>query len=52
MKYLKKFNSHAEYAEYMVGDPIYPNVSYCEAEDDVHITPLPASSNSRDDNSL
>ena len=40
MKYLKKFNTHSEYEAYVNSDEyITPNVSLCEQEDEVHITP-------------
>ena len=40
MKYLKKFETHAEYEEYVTGGTmVKPNVSYCEDFDDVHYNP-------------
>ena len=39
MKYLKKFNNHTEYTEYMEDSPLLPNVSYCVTQDEVHFTP-------------
>ena len=40
MKYLKKFNLHAEYLTYINSDnKILPNVSYCEDFEDIHYNP-------------
>ena len=40
MKYLKKFETHEDYEEYLTGGTIVkPNVSYCEDFDDVHYNP-------------
>lgn len=36
MKYLKKFNNHTDYTEYMSDSPLLPNVSYCVTQDEVH----------------
>lgn len=41
MKYLKKFNNHTEYTEYMEDSPLLPNVSLCVQQDEVHFTPEP-----------
>ena len=41
MKYLKKFNNHTDYTEYMSDNPLLPNVSYCVQQDEVHFTPEP-----------
>ena len=39
-KYIKLFNTHAEYETYINGsDKILPNVSYCEDNDEVHFNP-------------
>lgn len=38
MKYLKLFNDHSGYTEYIEGDVIKPNVSHCIQEDEVHYT--------------
>lgn len=39
-KYLKKFDTHAEYNTYINGqDKILPNVSYCVDNNDVHYNP-------------
>ena len=39
-KYLKLFETHAEYQTYINGqDSILPNVSYCEDNNDVHYNP-------------
>ena len=39
-KYLKLFDTHAEYQTYISGqDAILPNVSYCEDNNDVHYNP-------------
>lgn len=39
-KYIKLFETHAEYAAYIGGsDKILPNVSYCEDNNDVHYNP-------------
>ena len=35
MKYLRKFNTHSEYAE-EEKELIVPNVSYCDSEEDIH----------------
>ena len=40
MKYLKKFETHEDYEEYVTGGTmVKPNVSYCEDFDDVHYNP-------------
>lgn len=40
MKYLKLFETHAEYSIYINGqDTILPNVSYCEDNNEVHYNP-------------
>lgn len=36
MKYLKLFNEHSGYTEYIEGDIAKPNVSHCILEDEVH----------------
>jgi len=36
MKYLKLFNDHSGYTEYIEGDVVKPNVSHCILEDEVH----------------
>lgn len=41
MKYIKKFNSQAEYLAYMNGSPAYPNVSYIREVDEVMYTKSP-----------
>lgn len=39
-KYIKKFDTHAEYSTYINSqDKILPNVSYCEDNNEVHYTP-------------
>ena len=40
-KYLKLFETHAEYEQYVSGDFEKPNVSHCEDQDDVHYNPMP-----------
>ena len=41
MKYIRKFDTHAEYSTYINGqDKILPNVSYCEDNNEVHYNPL------------
>ena len=40
-KYLKLFETHAEYEQYVSGDFEKPNVSHCVQEDDVHYNPMP-----------
>ena len=35
-KYLKKFDNHADYLSYMGGEPLFPNVSFCEGGDEMH----------------
>lgn len=40
MKYIKKFENHSDYEEYIVSeDAIKPNVSYCVDNKDVHYNP-------------
>ena len=39
MKYLKLFDNHSGYTEYMSGEAILPNVSHCILEDEVHYNP-------------
>ena len=40
-KFIKKFNTHAQYAAYINGqDAILPNVSYCVDNNDVHYNPI------------
>ena len=39
MKYIKLFNEHPEYQEYISGNADLPNVSYCIEEDEVHYNP-------------
>lgn len=41
MKYLKKFDTHTEYEEYIASDYDKPNVSLCVAENEVHYNPIP-----------
>lgn len=36
MYYLKEFNSHSDYETYMSGEPLLPNVSLCNNQNDVH----------------
>ena len=39
-KYLKSFNSHSEYQQYIQSnDKVLPNVSYCKDNDEVHYNP-------------
>lgn len=41
MIYLKKFEEHSQYEEYMGGGEVFlPNVSYCAAQNEVHYNPL------------
>lgn len=40
MKYIKLFNEHPEYQEYISGNADLPNVSYCIEEDEVHYNPI------------
>jgi len=40
-KYLKLFETHAEYESFIQTDYDKPNVSYCEQENEVHYNPLP-----------
>ena len=40
MKYLRKFDSHTDYAAVESGFTL-PNVSLCEQEDEVHYKPIP-----------
>ena len=40
MKYLKKFDTHANYETYINDDPLLPNVSYCEDIEDAHHNPF------------
>lgn len=42
MKYIKLFNTTAEYNTYTSGDYTKPNVSYCIDENKVHYNPLPS----------
>jgi hypothetical protein len=38
--YLKLFNTHSEYEEYIDGDNVFlPNVSHCKQQGDVHYNP-------------
>ena len=40
-KYLKKFDTHTEYEDYISGsDKILPNVSYCEDNNEVYYNPI------------
>ena len=39
-KYLKLFETHAEYEQYVSGDFEKPNVSHCEDQGDVHYNPI------------
>lgn len=42
IKYLKLFNTHAEYQDYLDGgEMILPNVSHCIDVNDVHYNPIP-----------
>ena len=41
MKYLKKFENHTAYENYMQGGVALPNVSLCVNENDVHYNPIP-----------
>lgn len=36
MKYIKLFETMAQYESYMAGEPIFPNVSYTEDNSEVH----------------
>lgn len=39
-EYIKLFNTHAEYIAYINGeDSIFPNISYCEDNEEVHYNP-------------
>lgn len=40
-KYIKVFQEHYEYEDYMDGIVMFPNVSHCIEENDVHYNPLP-----------
>ena len=40
MKYLKLFDNHSGYTEYMSGEAILPNVSHCILENEVHYNDL------------
>ena len=40
-KYLKLFDTHAEYESFIQTDFDRPNVSYCKDNDEVHYNPLP-----------
>ena len=41
MYYLRKFNMHSEYQEYIADkDKLLPNVSYCDDMEDIHYNPL------------
>ena len=40
-KYLKLFDTHAEYESFIQTDFDRPNVSYCMDNDEVHYNPLP-----------
>ena len=44
MKYLRKFDSHTDYAAVESGFTL-PNVSLCEQEDEVHYKPIPGPDN-------
>ena len=39
MKYLKRFKTHSNYEEYINGEAVLPNVSYCEDERGMHYNP-------------
>ena len=39
-KYIKVFDTHTEYEAYSGDDMIFPNVSYCKNDNDVHYNPL------------
>lgn len=40
MYYLKEFNSHSDYERYMSGEPLLPNVSLCNNQNEVHYNPV------------
>ena len=40
MEYIKLFNNHAEYEQYMREVGTLPNVSYCIEEDELHFNPI------------
>lgn len=40
-KHLTLFNNHNDYNTYITGNPVLPNVSYCETQDEVHYNPYP-----------
>ena len=40
MKHIKLFNNHSGYNTYISGDIMFPNVSYCQNENEVHFNPL------------
>ena len=40
-KYLKLFDTHAEYETFIQTDYDKPNVSYCDDNKDVHYNPIP-----------
>ena len=39
-KYIKVFDTHAEYEAYSGENMIFPNISYCKNDNDVHYNPL------------
>ena len=44
MKYLKVFTQHSDYEEFIDGGGVnFPNVSYCQKENEVHYNPLQTS---------
>ena len=41
-KYLRWFNNHSDYEDYINGDDVYlPNVSWCNQQEDIHCTNVP-----------
>ena len=40
MKYIKLFNNHSGYTEYVNGEVARPNVSHCIQENEVHYNPV------------
>lgn len=38
-EYIKYFNNHSNYEQYMGGDVVFPNVSFCKEEKDIHFNP-------------
>ena len=40
MKFIKKFNLHQDYLDYMSNSPILPNLSYCLDVEDIHLTDI------------